>query len=115
MTGPCPEFPQLAATLRDPGGNRVEQAKQRNGRTAASCAIDARLENPVHFSSELAAEGARVCEQREAVEDPGERIDDGHAHRRESGSSRWARAASTWSARRLASALATSRPCAVIR
>ena len=70
-------------------------------------AVEALLEDPFQFVTELVPKVIRVGVQRDAVQRAGETM---AGHFLDSGSSRWARAASTWSASRRASARAVARP-----
>lgn len=92
----------MAHPLGKSGKHRVEQEKQGERGDAARGAL---LEDALHLLAKFVSKCARVCEEREAVET---------FHLRVPGRSLWARAASTWSASRRASALAVSRPSAVI-
>ena len=69
-------------------------------------------EHLVQLGAELPPETRWVREERDTVQRAGKATT---VQRFDSGSNRWARAASTWSASRLASAFAVARPCAVIR
>ncbi len=70
------------------------------------------LEDSVQLVAELAPEAGRIRVQRRTVQSASRPLP---LHFLDSGNSRCARAASTWSARRRASARAVARPWAVIR
>ena len=114
MARPCPAFVAAVSARGEAGEDRVhelgERERQRLGRrSAARQPLEKGL---VQLGTELSPEPRRIGEKRKTVQCAGGTMT---VHRFGSGSRRWARAASTWSASRRASACAVARPCAVIR
>lgn len=113
MSRPQPRRGNDAPTFGHAGKRRVaRQIKDQQCSAQRRCLgviAQAAVEDALEFLSKLAAETGRVRDQRGSVQEPRE------PHRLDSGSSRCARAASTWSASLRASAFATVRPWAEIR
>ena len=114
VAGPGPPFDLGTRPLCQAGQQCVDHVvagKQRRARARLLPGLSQALDqDAIQLGAEVAPKAPRVSHERQPVS--GAR--DCDRHRFDSGSSRWARAAATWSARRRASALATDRPCAVI-
>ena len=115
MPRPRPAFLGKTEAFGEAGSHCIGNLKAGDHQRAASRdllgaphAVD---EDAIQLPGKLAAESPWVGHQREPVDRAGE-LD---RHRFDSGSSRCARAAATWSASRRASARATARPCVVMR
>ena len=115
MPGKGPALDKNARAFGGAGNERVADLIAREQRGAPPRvpprALEAVDEDPIELAAELLPEPAWIGPERQPVNGARKR----DRHRFDSGRSRCARATATWSASRRASALATERPCAVMR
>lgn len=114
MARPGPDFAAVSGAFSHTRQQSVDDAEagQRGGVRSSVRLFEALLAYACQLVAELVPEPSGIRAEGDAVQRVGDAV---VSHFLDSGRSRWARAASTWSARRRASALAVVRPWAVIR
>ena len=112
--GPRPAFMTTTESRGEAGQQGIRYLQRDECRDARQTATAGQplQKDLLQLGAELLPEARGIRKERRAVQCAGKAM---AVHRLDSGSNRWARAASTWSASRIASALAVARPYAVIR